>query len=334
MCDLNLLNDEEYRLLCKAVPSPLIIKYFQNNPKEFAKIKRGFRPSSIKSKDIEKILRENRNRRFISSFLHKIVDDWLEEICNAAKSCENEVSSELISYLYVLPKSFFSDNISAFFKLMDINVSEENIGIFCQIVTLLKLKNEDIEKKENELKTFQEKFRMIETQLNKEKQGVRETKEKDELISQLIKVQKKQEDCISVLNDEKREMSQTIKENENLISHLQDNQKKHRESIHKAEEEINANLRLIKEKDDFISQLEEKINILNDEKNSLEDSIRRQIKDEEEKVSLSIKYNNPVAPKDLSEFRDYFKYNIESLDLNTRETEIKELFCNYIVNIF
>ena len=38
MCDLSLLTDDEYRILCNSIPHSMVANYFQKNPKEFAKV--------------------------------------------------------------------------------------------------------------------------------------------------------------------------------------------------------------------------------------------------------------------------------------------------------
>ena len=184
MCDLSLLTDDEYRILCNSIPHSMVANYFQKNPKEFAKFRPGFRPTSIKAKDAQKILVENRDKGFIFSFVNKVTNRWIKEICEVAKSRESEGCSELFAYASTLPETFFSENISAFFKLIDKPLSEDTLLLVDQIVVALKTKNENIESLKGELKEIQSQYRLLETQLKQQKKDAEKIKEKNILISQ------------------------------------------------------------------------------------------------------------------------------------------------------
>ena len=42
-----LLSEEEYKKMCSVIPHNIIVGYFQKNPKEFSKIRPGFRASAL-----------------------------------------------------------------------------------------------------------------------------------------------------------------------------------------------------------------------------------------------------------------------------------------------
>ena len=306
MCDLSILTDDEYRILCKSIPHSMVTNYFQKNPKEFAKFRPGFRPTSIKAKDAQKILVENRDKGFIFSFVNKVTNRWIKEICEVAKSRENEGCSELFAYASTLPETFFSENISAFFKLIDKPLPEDTLLLVDQIVAELKTKNENIESLKGELKEIQSQYRLLETQLKQQKKDAEKIKEKNILISQLSEECKSNSVVINNLLKEKNEVLQRIKEQEELISTL----------------------------NEYISRLKEKIKTLNAENHSLEENIRKQVEDEQQRRHLSIASTNPIKPKDILEFKDYFGYNLESLNLNTKESSLKGMFSDYIAKVF
>lgn len=306
MCDLSLLTDDEYRILCNSIPPSMVANYFQKNPKEFAKFRPGFRPTSIKAKDTQKILVENRDKRFIFSFVNKVTNRWIKEICEVAKSRENEGYSELFAYASTLPESFFSENISAFFKLIDKTLSEDTLLLVNQIVAALKTKNENIESLKGELTEIQSQYRLLETQLKQQKKDAQKIKNKNILISQLNEECKSHSVVINNLLEEKKEALQRIKEQEELLSTL----------------------------NEYISRLKEKFRTLKEENHSLEENVRRQVEDEQQRRHLSAAPTNPIKPKDIFEFKDYFGYNLESLNLNTKESSLKGLFSDYIAKVF
>ena len=83
MSDISILTDEEYGRICAAIPHGAIVGYFKKNPKEFSKIRPGFRTSAIKMDDAVKLMVKYRQNGFISSFVERIVKDWLAEISDA-----------------------------------------------------------------------------------------------------------------------------------------------------------------------------------------------------------------------------------------------------------
>lgn len=304
MCDLSLLTNDEYRNLCNSIPYFMVANYFQNNPKEFAKFKPGFRPTSIKPKEARKILIENRDKGFIFSFVSKITNKWVEEICEVAKSRESEGCSKLFAYVYTLPETFFSENISAFFKLIDKNIPEDTLSFISQIVKLLKTKNENIKKLNDELTNIQNQHNSLKVQLERSKTEVQKIKGKNILISQLEEECKNHKAVINNLMDEKNEILQKTKRQEEFIYRLN-------EQIH---------------------NLQEKNKMLKEEKGSLEENIKKQI-EYEQQSKYSVSSTNPIKPKDTFEFKEYFGYNLDSLNLNAKEILLKDLLSDYIVKV-
>lgn len=66
---LSMLTEDEARYICSVIPYEHTINYFQQNPKEFAKIRPGFRAKAISKSDASRLLFNYRNRRFVSVFI-------------------------------------------------------------------------------------------------------------------------------------------------------------------------------------------------------------------------------------------------------------------------
>ena len=116
---LELLSLEETQFICASIPHVDVIKYFKKNPKEFSKIRPGFRPAAVTPKDATRLLTNNINRDFISSFVEKTIEMWLSKIQTAYEGYLDEGKSETASIVHTLSQSYFSDNVTAYFKLTD-----------------------------------------------------------------------------------------------------------------------------------------------------------------------------------------------------------------------
>ena len=147
MYNFSSLSEDEYRKICSVIPHNIIIGYFQKNPKEFSKIRPGFRASAVQNKDALRLLVNYRERGFISSFVERIASDWLKDIQSVIQEYQNNGESEITSYVHTLYQSFFSDNVSAYFKLINKDYSEDQLEMIANLVALLK----NIEEKQHEL---------------------------------------------------------------------------------------------------------------------------------------------------------------------------------------
>ena len=63
------LTKEEIRYICTVVPFKEVSAYFRKYPKEFTKLKPGFRVKSLDEDTVIRTLYDFRNRDFIASFL-------------------------------------------------------------------------------------------------------------------------------------------------------------------------------------------------------------------------------------------------------------------------
>ena len=118
MSDISILTDEEYGRICAAIPHGIIVGYFKKNPKEFSKIRPGFRAAAIKKDDAIKLMVKYRQNGFISSFVEHIVKDWLMDISSAISDYQQNGETEISAYIHALSQSYFANNISAYFEIV------------------------------------------------------------------------------------------------------------------------------------------------------------------------------------------------------------------------
>ena len=75
-----LLNDEDVQYICKAISGKNFKKIFADSPKEFTRIKPGFRPNSMSDEDAVEIAIKNFNKEFVRAFIEVMIKQWLKEI--------------------------------------------------------------------------------------------------------------------------------------------------------------------------------------------------------------------------------------------------------------
>lgn len=302
MFNLSSLSEDEYRKICSVIPLNYIVKYFQKNPKEFNKIYPGHRAVSVQSEKAIELLVSYRDQGFISSFIERIVSDWLKEIQSVVQECQSSGESELTSYVHTLYQSFFSDNVSAYFKLIEKNYNEDQLEMISGLVALLKSiteKQHDLESStrelESKLKASDRKNEKCEKLLEKANSKLSELSSKQ---SEFESIQKKYQ---KLLND----YAQSAKEKEAVILQS-DRQKKQ------------------------IEVLNETVTTLQKGKEQLEISIRAKIEEENEAEALRVKSSFPIAPVDLEEFIEYFSYNLESIGVVNSDIPINTFLTTYM----
>lgn len=138
MLSLSELSQDEIRYICKHIPLPMVRNYFQAQPKEFAKIRPGFRPDKISDADTLNVLVKNHKQPFVFTFLEKIIKDWFFQIDANVSKLENEGYSHGEALLKTIPESFFCENVELYFKLVNEKYSEDYFGIFRDALTLIK----------------------------------------------------------------------------------------------------------------------------------------------------------------------------------------------------
>lgn len=305
MNSLSQLSAEEYRKICSVIPHRFIVGYFQKNPKEFNKLYPGHRAISVSNKRSIELLVTYRERGYISSFVEKIVNNWLKGILAVVQDYQENGETEIVANIHALYQSFFSDNVSAYFKLIGRDCPADQLEIISGMISLLK----GIEIKQRELKASSIELK------NKLNDSKRESAKNEELLDKL----------------NKQLANLTIKMNELKVI-----QKQYQESLSKFEQ-------VSKEKESALIQiasLEKKVASLNDnlsdlqqERDELEIKIRARIKEEKEQEALLTQVSFPLAPVDMGEFEEFFSYNLESLGVRNSILPVNRLLTAYMSNI-
>ncbi len=137
ICSLSELTSDEVASICYLISAKEIRMYFQKNPKEFAKIRPGFRAASLSDDDAIALMCKNAARPFVASFLETRVRVWLQEIQDYRSDLEQSGASAEESILKAIPKSLFSKNVDLFFKVSGEKYPNEYVKMTKTAISLL-----------------------------------------------------------------------------------------------------------------------------------------------------------------------------------------------------
>lgn len=302
---LELLSSEEIQFICASIPHGDVIKYFKKNPKEFSKIRPGFRPAAVTPKDATRLLKNNINRDFISSFVEKTIKIWLLQIQDAYESYLDEGKSETAAIVHTLSQSYFSEKVTAYFKLTDKDYTDEQISLISDLVYDYKTTKQQIEDLNESVRELKIAIHDVESV----------AKKKD---SETKKLQNKLQQALEEL-----EALRNLKvEIEGLSSDLQ---------IYKEKAITLENQK--KQQNERIGQLLLQISEITKEKEVLESDIFLRIENERKrKLNSCAREYSLLRPNDMGEFRENLSYIFEDLGIGGSVPGIA-LLNKYLANI-
>lgn len=141
------LTKEELKYICSEIPFKESVAYFRIYPKEFTKLKPGFRVKSLTHTDVVKILYDFRNRDYIASFIVKHINRWIEEIEEELSHKVSEGMDVEMAYIDVLSRSFFAKNVPLYFKIKEEEKTQEYLNVLGAAISY-QINNQEIIEKE------------------------------------------------------------------------------------------------------------------------------------------------------------------------------------------
>lgn len=246
------LTNEDIKYICTVIPYQETAAYFRKNPKEFTKIRPGFRVKSLNDDMLTRILYEFRAKDFISSYLNKHIVNWIKDIDSELIKVKEQGLDQNAAYIDVLSRSFFAGNVALFFKIKEEEKTEEYISVLSSAVTYevehhkedeeelisinkivkqLKEKKEDIEqqladekKKTDYLMNREQEFRaQLEQKSLSLEEANEEKKESEEKCKHLKDIAEKLEaDLIKTKNDEAKKSSEMQKKIDTLTQEVKE----------------------------------------------------------------------------------------------------------------
>ena len=121
----SLLSDADMKILCKIVSEKEIRKLFQNHPKDFSKMKPGFRPNALSDEEVVSITIRNLKRPFLNTFFNTYIRLALERISSEKEKLKAKGYSEEYALAEAIFYSEFCSDPYLYFKLNGEEVDEE-----------------------------------------------------------------------------------------------------------------------------------------------------------------------------------------------------------------
>lgn len=302
---LSQLNEDDVRYICTVVPYQDTITYFRKNPKEFAKIRPGFRAKAISKETASELLFGFRSKPFISHFIEKHITDWLTQIKNHYDERIEAGNSRDIALLQTLPYCFFAGNIPLYFKLANEECSEEYMTLMSAAIKTIKEQTDEQDRLNEQLKSRDSDIRDLNSVLISEKSDLNRTKNK-------------LNDCLIDVDALKNKISELEKQ---TATAQNDKQK-----IASLENEIQSYEKKVKEMRAELSEVK-------NNRRQLEEQIRKEL-DKKQAAKAVEQYSMiiPKRPSNLDEFKEYLDYNLANIGVPA-EDEYYSLLKVHLTNI-
>lgn len=258
MIDLVKYTNTELMEIVGIIPTIIIKKFLNQNPKTLNRIKPGFRASSIPSNQCCKLLVkaiENGDKSvplFVSSILEKEI----------SKICEKEEENNIESLIIKLADSLFSEHIRVYYKIADIDIDNGNLEQLQTMVTMLKSwRTHDEENKKRIVELSKEKDEGVSeiSELTIQNRKLRE--EISELKSNLIEISGNN----TKKEQEMQQLVKQIKDNKMLLQVYEDNLAKKNQEIKKLTEQLNNCKIDLNNKITSLSEFDNTVQVLQEE---------------------------------------------------------------------
>lgn len=320
------LTKEEIKYICAEIPIQESVAYFRRYPKEFTKLKPGFRVKSLTRTDVVKTLYDFRNRDYIASFIVKHINRWIEEIEEELSRKINEGMDTDMAYIDVLSRSFFAKNVPLYFKIKEEEKTQEYLEVLGAAISY-QFNNQEIIEKERcaHHKDLINKDKIIET-------GRQNNEESAKTIVDLRKRIAEMKAMIESYIADSGHKQKKITDLSDKIKQLELALRKKEEQEEKTKKDINIEIAALNSK---IKKLFSEKQICLETISDLEASLKKeregvktqviQSEPEQKEVNFS-DVNMPLRPDDMDDFDEYFAYNLNNIGFD----ESSEMFSSFI----
>ncbi len=137
------LNADEVTYVCEAISGKDFKKLFQKHSNEFTRICPGRVAKKLPDEKAVSIAVENLSKPLISSFINNTLKIWLTTIHDHIKECVSNGAQEEDALLRVLPECPFHSHLDMYFKLADIDITQDRLHLLQSAVNLLNSHSEE-----------------------------------------------------------------------------------------------------------------------------------------------------------------------------------------------
>lgn len=138
------LNADEVTYVCEAISGKDFKKLFQKHSNEFTRICPGRVVKKLPDEKAVSIAVENSSKPLISSFLNNTLKMWLTTIQNHILELVSDGSQEEDALLRVLPECPFHSHLDMYFRLADIDITQDRLHLLQAAVNLLNSHSEEL----------------------------------------------------------------------------------------------------------------------------------------------------------------------------------------------
>jgi cell division protein FtsB len=291
------LTEDELRYICSQINHQHAISYFTKHPKEFNKIRPGFRPNKLSKREVYSLLLNNHKRSFISTFIEQHIQYLLEHIEDQINEHLKQGESKETAFLRVLPYSDFAENIRLYFKLVNEDVQEEFIKIYNSLAKIIKSLSDKQVVLEEEINQLKEEIRLIKLD-----------------FSNKLSVYSEIEDGVTKLMSEVNTMKHIFASHEQTLLSVK-NDRSQIDKLLKVTAKINKNIDLISTEVEKIKEFSQNLEQL---------AMTRNEPDEIQHVEELHDQTVPLYPCDIDEFKELLSLNLENVGVS-RNTEYFQL---------
>lgn len=318
------LIEADLKYICSVIPYRETTEYFKKYPKEFSKLRPGFRVKSLRENEVTQTLIAFRNRDFISSFIVKHINRWLEEIQSALDEVKQTGLDTEETYIHVLARSVFSHNVPLYFKIIEEEKSEEYLCLLSAAVNQLveiideadelsKKHTKEIAEKESDYRRLKDSTDDAERVIERLRTQITNAALNEETMSSTIS--QKDAEIQELRKDIAQMKSEVIRLNEEISERAESTEKSHAMLV----KEKDALTEQIDELEKTISLYQEQITVLADTKSTIS-ILETQIS--EMKASIQA----------LTEANEAYKGRIDELEQSLSECAIQQVANTQIVN--
>lgn len=365
------LTEDEVKYICTVVPYQEVTEYFSKYPKEFAKIKPGFRAKSLSSESVVKILYDFNNKGFISDFLEKHLNGWIKDVHEEISEAIKRGMDQDAAYIEVLSQSYFVNNVALYFKIKKITKEE---GYLKALSAAVAYQYENRKKRENERSLYEKENKELQKNisdlnsrlLEKEKKLKKVKDEEIELREELSYKTKETQDGLEKIRQLDEDNCKLQEKLNKLQKEAQCNTEEYKSQIGALTNKLSDSLNKQIANDENLLQYKSKLSDANDEiaawKNKVrsyetqifnlkteiatlmteQDTSRKRVKELQENVKVINENESkesdtcqavPECPSNMDDFEEYFLYNLESIGFDSMY-EASMPFIDYVKRKF
>lgn len=208
---ISFFSESEVNRVIDFIGNEAFKSLFKKNPRQFNAIQPGFTPNKLTPERTLSIVKKNLNSQFIKDIINSCIATWLKEVNESIAQLERSGMSHNDAMAETLIDSYFSEFLHAYFKCMNIEVSEEEINALHAKIDALDKQREEESKSNRKIADLEGIVDKQKEEINELQQKIHEiAQNKDKQIAESEELLKKAQERISELESFKESSNSVI----------------------------------------------------------------------------------------------------------------------------